>query len=877
MDDTFMDSGEFFKPLQSDFDDKVFISKVFETNNLIEPLKMVSGRLSELDASISGHVSKHNNELLSQTVELENFSNIVESVESRIMNISGNVNMIKQRLGKHYDHLNAQVTLIRRLGIVYETLRCVLHVSSIVKKLHDSSSNIIQASECIEELNYTFETLDWKGIHVLEENYKILSIERERVTTEAWNLIHTSFKHNDQGHLGLALQAFNNLSTLPEVIQGLVSDWQKDIETVVKITTDVEDLNKRAKGKVISSLTSSLPGKASLPSSGGQAAAFRNLLWSGLDQMISTLDRCLFQARMLIDTLQKKRSSSGSLASHLQNYVISNITIHENRDCCAAVMLVLSSSDINNGESVMGNIRKLALEVDSYMLGAYSEGLLGWIVTCLSAIFEPALRRRSGQLKEALESDYPRLLKLFLNLSGSSQQVPLAEPLVAFLAPFESAYLGKGLTRLFDRVNSTFMGISASDNVVENLPRLIDAERTVQTVATELAQSAAVQRELFCKVTRNVAKMVALFSTKVEALIVTGPESSQVSVDGLPTPGQQRNVHLVNFACAFVDRLRMTVARHTTAQRQKWGIRGDGTDDPQAIIDQTIVSEISDVCLSALEPLLKAITDHIVEKCLPRIHSEIAVSGEDDPPFVRDIQAFVHRMRTEYLTGFSASSGGGTVGINRSVAPLFNSGEAALRFGLQTRVLSPCLDALAVHISLLRPSASVEQRSRLTSCAVAIEMILSTLAPPSVHTEAAFARLRALRQLFALPEEDILSMVKSQAPSKTPHRGVIGFGSNVDSLPGSLVLHHVISRAPDEIPSPYHQTSGSGGGQVVGWSLDRYVRWCLRQADESARLTFITRAMDVYVEGVESRQQREYPEIYPLIRDLIEFYQQEVC
>lgn len=120
-------------------------------------------------------------------------------------------------------------------------------------------------------------------------------------------------------------------------------------------------------------------------------------------------------------------------------------------------------------------------------------------------------------------------------------------------------------------------------------------------------------------------------------------------------------------------------------------------------------------------------------------------------------------------------------------------------------------------------------------------------------------------------------MAKSQAPSTTPHRGVIGLGSNVNILPGSLVLHHVISRAPDEIPLPYHQTSGSGGGQVVGWSLDRYVRWCLRQADESARLTFITRAMDVYVEDVESRQQREYPEIYPLIRDLIEFYQQEFC
>lgn len=113
-------------------------------------------------------------------------------------------------------------------------------------------------------------------------------------------------------------------------------------------------------------------------------------------------------------------------------------------------------------------------------------------------------------------------------------------------------------------------------------------------------------------------------------------------------------------------------------------------------------------------------------------------------------------------------------------------------------------------------------------------------------------------------------MARSQSSSTIPQRGTIGLGSSTDYIPGSLVLHHVIARGPEEIPLP-HQTAGIGSG---GWSLDRYVRWCLRQADEAARLTFVSRAMDVYVEGVETRQQHEYPEIYPLIRDLMELYQQ---
>ncbi|KAH9285105.1 Conserved oligomeric Golgi complex subunit 5 [Echinococcus granulosus] len=450
-----MDSDRFLKLLQNDFDEKVFVSKVFETNNLLEPLKMVSERLSELDASISQHVSKHNNELLNQTVELENFSNIVGSVESRIMSVSGSVNMIKQRIAKHYDHLSTQVTLIRRLGIVYEALRGILRISSTSRKLH-ASSDIVQSSECIEELDYTFNLVEWKGITVLEEQHKDVVKEKERVTREAWELVHTSFKSRDRAGLGLALQAFNNLSVLPKVIQALVSDWQTEIESAVKSSADVEDLSKRAKGKVISSLTSTAPGKASLPSGGGHSAAFRNLLWAGLDQMVGTLDQCLAQVRMLCVILKKKRSSAGNaststtLFSGLCNYLLKNLDNPDERDCCIAIMMVLYNEERNcANDFVLSKIRQLAKKVDSCLAEVCSDGLLGWIVTCLNAIFEPALRRRSGQLKEALERDYPRLLKLFLNISD--QQQLLSDPIRNFLSPFETAYLGRCLTRLCDR------------------------------------------------------------------------------------------------------------------------------------------------------------------------------------------------------------------------------------------------------------------------------------------------------------------------------------------------------------------------------------------------------------------------------------------
>ena len=133
--------------------------------------------------------------------------------------------------------------------------------------------------------------------------------------------------------------------------------------------------------------------------------------------------------------------------------------------------------------------------------------------------------------------------------------------------------------------------------------------------------------------------MVTLFSTKVETLIVTTPEAYQVSAEGVPTVAQQKNTHLVNFTCAFADHLRMAVARHTTAQQQKWESRKAGIEDPQAIVDQAIVTKLSGVCLSALEPLLKAIRDYIIDQNLPRMHKQIP-AGYGDPPYVRDLQVY---------------------------------------------------------------------------------------------------------------------------------------------------------------------------------------------------------------------------------------------
>ena len=107
-----------------------------------------------------------------------------------------------------------------------------------------------------------------------------------------------------------------------------------------------------------------------------------------------------------------------------------------------------------------------------------------------------------------------------------------------------------------------------------------------------------------------------------------------------------------------------------------------------------------------------------------------------------------------------------------------------------------------------------------------------------------------------------LQVQESNSPSSEDVQRAVGLVGT--SLPGSLVLHHMITRADEEIPLPYQTASG--------WNLERYTRWCLNTADEAMRLAFIGKALDVYTEQVEARKQRNYPPSYLVIRDLLDCY-----
>ncbi|VDN21071.1 unnamed protein product, partial [Dibothriocephalus latus] len=154
------------------------------------------------------------------------------------------------------------------------------------------------------------------------------------------------------------------------------------------------------------------------------------------------------------------------LTDLLAVYAIQNWTNPETQACCAAIVLTLTSANPWTVEAVP-DIASICGSADTELVSharsfcdalSSSSGLLGWTSTCMEIHFQSAIKR-SSQLKEAFEGEYPRLLKLFLDFwhkvatapQGNSEGLELPSYLLRLLQPYETAYLTRSLSRLFER------------------------------------------------------------------------------------------------------------------------------------------------------------------------------------------------------------------------------------------------------------------------------------------------------------------------------------------------------------------------------------------------------------------------------------------
>uniref|UniRef100_A0A8C1Q1Z2 Conserved oligomeric Golgi complex subunit 5 n=1 Tax=Cyprinus carpio TaxID=7962 RepID=A0A8C1Q1Z2_CYPCA len=707
-----------------------------------------------------------------------------ESIQGRLTYFE-----IRTKIVDPYNKIVVRTAQLARLQVACDLLRRIIRILYLSKRLQGQlqggSREITKAAQSLNELDYLSQGVDLSGIDVIENDLLFISRARLEVENQAKRLLEQGMEIQNPSQVGTALQVFYNLGNLRETIRSVVDGYRTSVQENVVNALDIKVLTQPAN-------TRGAPGRAVMPTP-GNTAAFRAALWTNLEKLMDQICAACGQVQHLQKVLTKKRDP----VSHV---------------CFIDEIIKDGQPDI---------------------LHTFWSS----VTQTLSEELQKATAA-STFLKQALEGEYPKLLRLYNELwkrlqqysasiqgalvssgAGLDVELPLLEhdtedlftrtkpdydpekDLKDSLQPYEAAYLSKSLSRLFDPINLVF------PQGGRNPPSNDELDSIIKTIASEL-NVASVDSGLTIAVAKNAAKTVQLFCVKSEQLLCTQGDASQVI--GPLTEGQRRNIAVVN----SLFRLQQSVAKV---------ISGLATFPPAA--EQVLTNLMS----SAVQPLLNSVTDS-VEAILITMHQEdfsgsLPAGGRLDVPcslYMRELQGFIARVVNDYFRPLQC------------LDFLYDSTE---------NIAQRAITLFIRHASLLRP-LSEGGKMRLAADFAQMELAVAPLCRRVSDLGKAYRLLRSFRPLLFQTSEHIAS---SQA---------LG-----DLIPYSTILHFLFNRAPAELKSPH---------QRAEWSISRYSQWLDDHPSEKDRLTLIRGALEAYVQSVRARQGKEFAPVYPIMIQLLQ-------
>uniref|UniRef100_A0A672T9Y1 Conserved oligomeric Golgi complex subunit 5 n=1 Tax=Sinocyclocheilus grahami TaxID=75366 RepID=A0A672T9Y1_SINGR len=753
--------------LKEDFDVKTYTAQAIHHAVIAEQLAKLAEGISQLDKELHCQVVARHEDLLAQATG-------IESLEGVIFHY-----LIRTKIVDPYNKIVSRTAQLARLQVACDLLRRIIRILYLSKRLQGQlqggSREITKAAQSLNELDYLSQGVDLSGIDVIENDLLFISRARLEVENQAKRLLEQGMEIQNPSQVGTALQVFYNLGNLRETIRSVVDGYRTSVQENVVNALDIKVLTQPAN-------TRGAPGRAVMPTP-GNTAAFRAALWTNLEKLMDQICAACGQVQHLQKVLTKKRDP----VSHV---------------CFIDEIIKDGQPDI---------------------LHAFWSS----VTQTLSEELQKATAA-STFLKQALEGEYPKLLRLYNELwkrlqqysasiqgvlvssgAGLDVELPVSEhdtedlftrtkpdydpekDLKNSLQPYEAAYLSKSLSRLFDPINLVF------PQGGRNPPSNDELDSIIKTIASEL-NVASVDSGLTIAVAKNAAKTVQLFCVKSEQLLCTQGDASQVI--GPLTEGQRRNIAVVN----SLFRLQQSVVKV---------ISGLGTFPPAA--EQSLTASLESVqalMSSAVQPLLNSVTDS-VEAILITMHQEdfsgsLPAGGRLDvlcSLYMRELQGFIARVMNDYFRPLQC------------LDFLYDSTE---------HIAQRAITLFIRHASLLRP-LSEGGKMRLA---------------------ADFAQVRKTR--VSLPHSSLLLNLPLLFQTSEHIASSQALG---DLIPYSTILHFLFTRAPAELKSPH---------QRAEWSISRYSQWLDDHPSEKDRLALIS--------SVRARQGKEFAPVYPIMLQLLQ-------
>uniref|UniRef100_A0A8C1JBD7 Conserved oligomeric Golgi complex subunit 5 n=1 Tax=Cyprinus carpio TaxID=7962 RepID=A0A8C1JBD7_CYPCA len=774
--------------LKEGFDVKTYTAQAIHHAVIAEQLAKLAEGISQLDRELHCQVVARHEDLLAQATGIESLegNTSLSALQFQITIIS--CIEIRTKIVDPYNKIVARTAQLARLQVILLLLylrrvSVTLYLSHTAVPLYTScgftgSSVLLKNQQkcfVLSLADYLSQGVDLSGIDVIENDLLFISRARLEVENQAKRLLEQGMEIQNPSQVGTALQVFYNLGNLRETIRSVVDGYRTSVQENVVNALDIKVLTQPAN-------TRGAPGRAVMPTP-GNTAAFRAALWTNLEKLMDQICAACGQVQHLQKVLTKKRDP----VSHV---------------CFIDEIIKDGQPDI---------------------LHTFWSS----VTQTLSEELQKATAA-STFLKQALEGEYPKLLRLYNELwkrlqqysasiqgalvssgAGLDVELPVSEhdaedlftrtkpdydpekDLKDSLQPYEAAYLSKSLSRLFDPINLVF------PQGGRNPPSNDELDSIIKTIASEL-NVASVDSGLTIAVAKNAAKTVQLFCVKSEQLLCTQGDASQVI--GPLTEGQRRNIAVVN----SLFRLQQAVAK----------VR---TPSVQALMG------------SAVQPLLNSVTDS-VEAILITMHQEdfsgpLPAGGRPDVPcslYMRELQGFIARVMNDYFRPLQC------------LDFLYDSTEI---------IAQRAITLFIRHASLLRPLGE-GGKMRLAADFAQMELAVAPLCRRVSDLGKAYRLLRSFRPLLFQTSEHIAS---SQA---------LG-----DLIPYSTILHFLFNRAPAELKSPH---------QRAEWSISRYSQWLDDHPSEKDRLTLIRGALEAYVQSIRARQGKEFAPVYPIMLQLLQ-------
>lgn len=748
---------------------------VSQTLAVSEQLAKLTEGIRILDSELHKQVLENHEDLVSQATWVERLQSLLGGMHSQTQCVLSGVERLRARIMEPFHRMESHTLVLSRLHETSDLLRRIARLQQLSKRLQ-SCQDQVKAAGLLNEIDQLSEDVDLSGLEVLASDRTAVEKHRSSVHKQAQSMLRDGLESLNHQKVTTAVLVFSNLGTLnaelTQVLDKSVSSLSKAILEALNIQTLTQVAASNEPSK-----TRGAPGRVVMPSL-GNISSFRSKLWAALENLfeLSIYTRCS-QVEVLQSVLNAQSSELGSRIAIPDEH--KNMT----EVFWSRVLKLLSQELISSAQS-------------------------------------------STYMKQALEGEFPKLLRLYVDLSkrliashnkalietsssdfspeGGQQPYQLERELIV---QFENAYLSRSVSRLLDPVDLMF-----SEN---KAPTHENVDGLVRTITSELSVS-LVDETLSKTVSKNIGKAVRLFCIKCEQLIATGGDATQV-ID-IPSQAQSLNAAIANILHYLNGKLERVLSNMGATLAA----------GPASIVRDSLSGVDKLVTNHVLTPLMASIGD-AVEAILLTMHDEdysVEEGTSTNSLYMKELQTFIGRAISLYLSPFD---------------------DKSLVVKCSVSVATRCIDIFLRLASLIRPLGKVGIL-KLSSDFEKLELALQPLAGRQPPTELGWGKhlrtLRSLKTLIGLPASEV---------AISPAVGT--------ALPHSLVLTALFSQAPQELLSPH---------QSAGWSISRLSQWLDSHPAERDRLQLVGGCLQRYQQAVRQLGHAEFHPVYPIMVSLLE-------